>query len=85
MNNTLEKHLTLTRADLTKQSAHHHMENFNPAHIKGPQERFWHAETVVFVENDGTRKVLKDRHGALAKNRDEQRDERSRDNHGRVT
>jgi len=66
MNNTPEKHLTLTRSDLTKQSAHLRSADIQASHFKGAQERFWQAETVVFVEEDGTRKILKDRHGSFA-------------------
>jgi hypothetical protein len=66
MNNTPEKHLILNRSDLTKQSAHLRSADIQASHFKGPQERFWQAETAVFVEEDGTRKILKDRHGAFA-------------------
>ena len=66
MNDTHEKHLTLSRSDLRIQSTDLPFEDIDIHHFQADPRRFWRAEYVEFIDGD-QRKVLKDRHDIIRK------------------
>ena len=65
METTYEKHLTLNRSNLSRYSSHLSLEDIDVSCFNLRCSMLSRAETIAFVDEDGTRKVLKDRYGEL--------------------
>lgn len=55
------KQMTLSRSDITMAARNSSIEDINIDSFRAPLVEIWQAETVVFIDDDGARKVLKDR------------------------
>lgn len=66
MKTKYEKHLTFDRSHLQPYALNLGISDIGLTHMKCPMEDIHAAETVVFRDTDGSRKVMKDRHGILA-------------------